>query len=80
MNIQQDLLRMKEELEADKSKKNRIEGEIDSLLAQLAKEGYPTIEEAEKACDTISAEIAKKETELNTAVQKLREAYNWKTV
>lgn len=75
------LLKMKAEIEEDKNRKLRLEGELDSVMGQLNHDfGFKTIEDAEKALKSLEQEVPTLESNLNKEIENLKSAYSWKTI
>lgn len=79
--MEETLLKMKAEIEDNKSRKARLEGELDGIIGQLTNDyGYKTIGEAEKALEVLQKEIPLLEGDLEKEVTALKSAYAWKTI
>lgn len=75
------LLKMKAEIEENKSKKARLEGELDGIKAQLKQEyGFDSIEEAEQELNKLQASLPELEIQLGKEIDALKSAYPWKTI
>lgn len=77
MDSVETLMRMKNEIEENKSKKARLEGELDSILSSLDDMGIGSIDEAEAKLKTLEEEEEKLDGELKEQVDKLMESYDW---
>jgi chromosome segregation ATPase len=80
MSNEQILIKMKEEIEQTKTKKSRLEGEIDSIKSQLSALGYASIEEAEKKQEELEKTILELSKTVDEKLQTLKTTYEWKTI
>lgn len=71
------LMKMKNEIEENKGKKARLEGELDSILSSLNDMGIGSIDEAEAKLKELEEEEEKLDGELKEQVDKLMESYDW---
>lgn len=79
--MEQKLLKMKAEIDDAKAKKNRLEGEMDGIKAQLKeKYGFDTVESAESEVTRLEKEIEEQEEVLTDQMEKLENAYKWQTL
>lgn len=80
MTTEETLLRMKNEIESAKTKKSRLEGELDSLNKQLFARGFSSLEEAENNLLQLEETIKTSSTEVREQVEALLTMYTWKTI
>ena len=75
------LMKMKAEIDDNKSKKSRLEGELDGVLAQLKSQfGFSSVEEAEDHLDKLKESLPGMEQKLAKEIDTLKSAYPWKTI
>lgn len=69
----QDLLDLKEKIEASEKKLAQDEGALRQLRQQLKDEGFEDIEEAEEYIKTLDEEIEDLQNKLDTKLEKIQE-------
>lgn len=74
------LMKMKEEIEHNKSRKSRLEGERDSILSSLEDMGLSSIDEAVTALSKMEEEEEEMEATLKEQVDSLMGSYEWSFV
>ena len=74
------LLKMKAEIEADKSQNERLEGQLASQMELLSKFGVKTVDEALALLTTKEEALVKMESDFSKSLQELKDAYKWKTI
>lgn len=74
---EQDLLKLKQEIDEAKDNVNQLKGQQTALLKQLKEEwGCSTIEAAEKKIAKMKKEIEILNTSIETGLEELEEKYN----
>ena len=77
-DIQEDLKRLKENIDNAKNSQATLEGRKIELLKQLKKDhGLLSIEDAKKEIIRLEKEYTKLETQIQKDYDKLREDYDW---
>jgi hypothetical protein len=75
------LLKMKTEIDSDKNKNSRLEGELDGVMKQLKDQyGLSSEEEAQAEIDKQIEESGIMEASLASRIDKLKTSYTWKTI
>lgn len=75
------LLKMKNELEEAKSKKQRLEGQLSTMMDTLKQKfGVNTLEEATTLLQEKQKNLQSLEADLTKGIEDLKKAYDWKTI
>ena len=76
--LEQKLLKMKDEIDRAKSQRDQAEGALTQLTDQLFKEfKVKTVEEANKLLSKMDSEITALEEQIEEKVRELDEAWQW---
>lgn len=69
------LNRLKRLSDQQRDEKSRIEGRIDSIIDELRKEGYDSVEDAKKGLALLSKRIKMKNNSFNRKLEEFNERY-----
>ena len=76
-SLARDLKRLKEKLDDHKNSRARLEGALDSAMADLKKLGCKTIADANKKAQALRAQSDELQEKISNGMAKLREEYGW---
>lgn len=76
----EELLKMQNEIKADKETEMRLKGNLETVEKSLKENGCNSIEEANSKIEELNKEYTEKSEELIAETKKVKESREWKTV